>query len=841
MLMADDDGLYSATNFIDSSDSAHTVTGVNNASLTAGQTVFGTGSLELDGSSYLTVPDHSDFSLGSGDFTIDCWTRLNTNPSGQYGLVSQAVGGTMGWAFTKETSGLGFYYTEDAGVIKGTTQAWSPSTDQWYHLAVARDSHSLKTYVDGIQVGATFDISSDIIDDVNTTALVGSIEDGGSIDGWFDEVRVNIGEAAWTSNFTPPTEPYTPDSASSSNTLDSATVLMLHMDGDDASTTFTDDSSSVHTFTAIGNAQIDTAESKFDGASGLFDGTGDYITEDDHADWYMGTGDCTYDFWIKRNSEGSTTVIFSDCNTVGANYSTRCFFSSDNLLNFDFVLSTTVKKSLTSTSTITISDGWTHIAGVRDGVNLTLYINGIEEDTRSDLSTTAHLNSTGALRIARNGADAVNTYYFNGWLDEFRISKGIARHTDDFTVPTSAYIPDGGIDSNTVLMVHMDGADESTTFTDVSDTGHTITAIGTAQVDTSQSQFGGASVLFDGNSDNLELDSHTDFDFGSGDFTIDFWCRRARTTTSEVLIAKAQSGASTFDERSFQVHFRADNSLSFFILVGLTGYEARTTLTFVSTTVWNHFEFVRTGDTMLVFVNGILEATGSPSGSINTTSHKFTVARIGPDGSSTPAYFSGRIDELRISKGIARHTENFAVQTGEYTSGTEGPQTSLLLHCDTSGEIGEVAEFYSNDYTVDESLKPILSVRYEGGRSVIDVDASERNRIVIPRMLTTNPNSYQAGAAIPVDYFRGGYIKSLEGMNDYVHRHIVGMTMSDTALGLTWDTLLVLPPFPYDLEEMSAIEIAPGCDHNLTDCEDKFNNLTNYGGFPWTPNFDQIY
>ena len=75
------------------------------------------------------------------------------------------------------------------------------------------------------------------------------------------------------------------------------TKSLLHFDGADASTTFTDESGK--TFTARGNAQLDTAQQKFGTASGLFDGTGDYIDTPDHADWFLGTGDFTIDFWVR--------------------------------------------------------------------------------------------------------------------------------------------------------------------------------------------------------------------------------------------------------------------------------------------------------------------------------------------------------------------------------------------------------------------------------------------------------------------------------------------------------------------------------------------------------------
>ncbi len=77
--------------------------------------------------------------------------------------------------------------------------------------------------------------------------------------------------------------------------------LLLHFTGADASTTFTDSSPSPKTFTAVGNAQIDTAQKKFGSASAQFDGSGDCIHTPDTAHLELGSGDWTLDFWVKFN------------------------------------------------------------------------------------------------------------------------------------------------------------------------------------------------------------------------------------------------------------------------------------------------------------------------------------------------------------------------------------------------------------------------------------------------------------------------------------------------------------------------------------------------------------
>src|SRR5690554_3988242 len=115
--------------------------------------------------------------------------------------------------------------------------------------------------------------------------------------------------------------------------------------------------------------------------------------------------------------------------------------------------------------------------------------------------------------------------------DGFADSSGInAGRSDGYEVDTDEKLirptETGGNDSFVKLLIHADGSDGSTTFTDDSATGHTVTTSGSAQVDTAQSKFGGASALFAaGGSDYLAVADHPEFDIGTGDFTVDLWFR----------------------------------------------------------------------------------------------------------------------------------------------------------------------------------------------------------------------------------------------------------------------------------------------------------------------------
>lgn len=210
---------------------------------------------------------------------------------------------------------------------------------------------------------------------------------------------------------------------------DAYTVLLLHMDGTDGSTTFTDSSASAHTVTVLGNTQIDTAQSKFGGASGLFDGSGDYLRMDDGStDYEFGTGDFTIDFWFRLNS--TVKQFFYDGRTSGSQ-AIPCIYMNSGVLRY-YVNGADRITGSTSLSTGT----WYHCAVARSGTSTKMFLNGTQEgSTWSD--STNYINGTNRPVIGDSGAAPGSSV--NGWLDEYRLSKGVARWTSNFTPPTSAY------------------------------------------------------------------------------------------------------------------------------------------------------------------------------------------------------------------------------------------------------------------------------------------------------------------------------------------------------------------------------------------------------------------
>lgn len=218
--------------------------------------------------------------------------------------------------------------------------------------------------------------------------------------------------------------------------IDSFTKIMLHFDGSDASTTITDDSASAHTFTARGNAQLDTAITKFGTAALLCDGSGDYVDTPDHADFTFDSNDWTIDFWFNTSGgAGAVRRLFGQTNSSDTSiFSISAAVTAANVLNTNIVADTLGTLTLNGTTAIALST-WYHYALVRTGNTIKFFLNGTEE---SSGSFTLPVNDVdGAFAVGRRGESTSSPW--RGSIDEFRLSLGIARWTTNFTPPTEAY------------------------------------------------------------------------------------------------------------------------------------------------------------------------------------------------------------------------------------------------------------------------------------------------------------------------------------------------------------------------------------------------------------------
>lgn len=205
--------------------------------------------------------------------------------------------------------------------------------------------------------------------------------------------------------------------------------LLLHGDGTNGSTVITDSSGSPKVVTTVGNAQISTAQSKFGGASIAFDGTGDYLSTTATNAFVFGTGDFTIEFWIRFTAVTGVQVIYDQRPVNTALVPT--IYTNGTTLNYLFNGAVAI-----ALGTVTTSQ-WYHIAIAKQGSATKGFIDGTQGGS-TYVDSTPHTSGTN-LFIGQNSVNLATPQFFNGYIDDLRITKGVARYTANFTPPAAPF------------------------------------------------------------------------------------------------------------------------------------------------------------------------------------------------------------------------------------------------------------------------------------------------------------------------------------------------------------------------------------------------------------------
>jgi hypothetical protein len=227
---------------------------------------------------------------------------------------------------------------------------------------------------------------------------------------------------------------------------------------------FTDSGNTGHTVTENGNAQRETEqEFKFadDGVGYFFDGTGDYLSIPDHADFFFSTADFTIDFWFYPQTIDESIIWQQGYDQIKYGDATP-------------TLKINLGGATVTSGTLLRPNIWYHVMVTRNSTTINVYLNGVNDGSVAD--GTQVNNST----IVAIGANTAGNLPFEGYIDEFRIST-VERESSGFTPPTAQYTSD----ANTVLLIHGGETKSGTTgsgatFTDSGNTGHTVTEVGNA-------------------------------------------------------------------------------------------------------------------------------------------------------------------------------------------------------------------------------------------------------------------------------------------------------------------------------------------------------------------------
>jgi hypothetical protein len=408
----------------------------NTATISTTQSYFGGSSLSLNGSSSVTTP--TSFAFGTTDFTVEYWVR-STTLSG-YDIHWDLRGGD-----TSQISPI--VYTLDGQLtldVGATTRITGStlSTNTWYHIALSRSGSSTKLFINGTQTGSTYTDTNNYL--AATPLYIGTSGSNG-VNGFMDEFRIS-NSARYTTTFTPSTTPFVNDA----NTL-----LLCHFNGTNASTVFLDDNGtgrSQNNGRRNSSAVISTTRSKF-GASSVYLPS-DYVTFANAIE-FPDNQDFTWEFWVNED-------VVQNCKYIGGQTAGDIFIGHDSYGNETYnnrlAVGVVAVGWYMDFGVTLAADTWYHVCVQRSGDTVYGYTDGTLRVTHTGYLA----NYDWTWRNLQLSGERDGGTVMNGYQDEIRFSNIVRYATAGFTAPTASFQND----ANTVLLIHGDGSNNSTVFTD---------------------------------------------------------------------------------------------------------------------------------------------------------------------------------------------------------------------------------------------------------------------------------------------------------------------------------------------------------------------------------------
>jgi hypothetical protein len=651
-LLMHGDGGNGATTTVDSSPVPGTVTMVNGASLSTAQKKWGTASIFTDGTNdYVTVADSAPLRISGGDFTIEGWVYFPAVTGTGYVVTKGLLGGTTvgAWSVYRNGTALEFYCSSN-GATWNVVSALSMGTVAaagWYHFAVNRTGSVYRTYLNGAFV-ATATNAGVILEDAASLYIGSDRGTTGYGNQYLDDLRITKGYGRYPASCALPTAAFLDTPQPATDSLYGQVPLLLHGEGTNGSTTFTDSSGSPRTPTVTAGPVISTAQAKFGGSSILFNGSGGlaYAT--------------TPDFTLGSNFAFEAWVYLTAAETVD-----RCIYDNGALAIYTSGAATAengklvVRSGLWTGGASTGSAGtaiplnrWVHIAVYLAGSTWLGFMDGNQQWGMQYVNGGQASSAALAIGSAIGGGAPMN-----GYVDSLRITQGSARNTvvsNQITLPIDPY-PDlgGDVSYNKVsVLLHGEGVNGTNTFTDSSLFPLAApTLIGTPTISTTQYKGGLASMSFNGTSQALSFANDAALNLATGDFTIELWFYQGSQATAQTLISKDHVSGTTFP--SYSINTTTTGQLTGSVGTGTNasyGQTISSAASAVALNAWNHAAFVRAGTALSLFLNGVLTVSATQTGTPTDGGGAMIVAR---DGLS--AWFNGYIDEVRITKGLARY------------------------------------------------------------------------------------------------------------------------------------------------------------------------------------------
>jgi hypothetical protein len=359
----------------------------------------------------------------SGDFTAECWFYRTGNAAG-YSIIfggDASTGGAPNCQLSVRNDGSVWLLLADATIISNAGTA--VTTNAWHHIAWVRSGSSCAIFVDGTRVGTGTSSANLIYQAISSMAGLGGITSNYYAQGYLSSCRV-VSSAVYNPSSTTITVPTAPLTAiSGTSLLCNFTNAGIY------------DAATKSDLISIGSAQASTTQAKWSPTSAYLPGAGSYLYAQPNTAFAFGTGDFTVECWVNMSSltaaPSGTTVPFVQGDAIGSSTSDKWWMGYDggNLYFACHAGGPYVRTAFTaSTST------WYYVTATRSSGTMYLFVNGVSGSLTGTGNFSGYNLGQGGLSIGGFSTPA----YMVGYIQDLRLTKGVARYTATFTPPTAA-------------------------------------------------------------------------------------------------------------------------------------------------------------------------------------------------------------------------------------------------------------------------------------------------------------------------------------------------------------------------------------------------------------------
>ena len=673
-------GSNNSTTFTDSSPNNVVVSANGNVKITSSISKFGSGSGFFDGTGdYLSFVSGATV-FGSSDFTIEFWA--NFSDIGTFRPLISRRSDCVNVVNISIEINRQSDNTIDARAYVGSTLTQITSTattalNTWYHIATARSGSLYYLFINGnLQTSASI---TGTINDPGNTSYIGirpTCNATLTMFGYLDEFRITKGVARYSASFVTQSAEF-PNQLPQYETKYIGLVGGLNDTGSDYGVQKLDDSSlKIRKMSVSGtpisgspvlSASVDRVYVNVLNYTNISAGStllGQTFTAIGSTSSYALSRSVVNPYEIVVAVDGAVQSFNNAYSVTSSTINFTENIPSGSLVDIRYLTTPNVNSAsyaLTASYALNAGSGGGSVS-TGSIVNQTILYNV----TTSQDNTITGLNLTG-----------------NKW------SVTVVEEWNSGSVPGDIYY------NSSSLLMHFSGSNGSTTFTDNSPSPKTITSNNGAAISTAQSKFGGTSGFFDGTDDYLSVTNSTDFDFGSGDFTIEYWEYRTTYGVQSPILSR-----NTIAYTPYMIGWNDGASptvLTIYMSSNGASWNVASAVSMgtFTTNVWTHYAVTRNGNTFRTFQNGTQISTFTSSDTFPAGASSLQIGRY-----DTLYYFKGGyIDELRITKGVARYTGSFTVPNSAF------PDTQGTIPQYETKYIGLVGGI--NDSTVDYGVEKL--------------------------------------------------------------------------------------------------------------------------------------